>query len=159
MESHSKVAGHPLHTILVAFPLGLLSASLFFDAKAKIGHSPDDAKVARALIGGGVLMGLLAAAVGLVDYRAIPTGTRAKAIGTTHALGNVLVLSLFTLSWLKRRPNETMPDNSALALSALGGALAGLTGWLGGELVYRLGIGVDPGANPDAPNSLVSGKA
>ena len=59
MESHSKVAGHPLHTILVAFPLGLLTASLVFDLKSKLGHSPDDAKVARALIGGGVLMGLL----------------------------------------------------------------------------------------------------
>ena len=94
-----------------------------------------------------------------MDYRAIPLGTRAKAIGTTHAVGNVIVLSLFGLSWLKRRPNETMPDTSAVVLSVLGGSLAGLTSWLGGELVYRLGIGVDPGANPDAPNSLLSSEA
>ncbi len=156
MESHSKVAGHPLHTILITLPLGLLSASLFFDLKAKLQHKSDDAKIARALIGGGVLTGLLAASVGLIDYRAIPKGTRAKQIGLTHAVGNVIMLSLFTLSWKKRRPNETMPDNSALVLSLLGAALSGLTGWLGGELVYRLGIGVDPGANPEAPNSLVS---
>lgn len=156
MESHSKVAGHPLHTILITLPLGLLSASLFFDFKAKMRHNPDDAKIARALIGGGVLTGMLAASVGLIDYRAIPNGTRAKQIGLTHAVGNVLMLSLFGLSWKKRRPNETMPDNSALVLSLLGAALSGLTGWLGGELVYRLGIGVDPGANPQAPNSLVS---
>ncbi len=159
MESHAKFAGHPLHPILVTLPLGLLTASLFFDFKAKLKHQPSDAKIARALIGGGVLTGLLAGAVGLIDYRAIPGGTRAKSIGLTHALGNVLVLSLFGLSWKKRRPNETMPDTSAVVLSVLGASLAGLTGWLGGELVYRLGIGVDPGAHPEAPNSLLSDEA
>lgn len=156
MESHAKFAGHPLHPILITLPLGLLTASLFFDFKAKLKHQSSDAKIARALIGGGVLTGLLAAAVGLIDYRAIPNGTRAKSIGLTHGLGNVLVLALFSLSWKKRRPNETMPDTSAVVLSILGASLAGLTGWLGGELVYRLGIGVDPGAHQDAPNSLLS---
>ena len=159
MESHAKFAGHPLHPILVTLPLGLLTASLFFDFKAKWKHNSSDAKIARALIGGGVLTGLLAAAVGLVDYRAIPGGTRAKQIGLTHAVGNVLVMALFGLSWKKRRPNETMPDTSAVVLSVLGASLAGITGWLGGELVYRLGIGVDPGANPEAANSLLSDSA
>jgi len=159
MESHAKAAGHPIHPILITLPLGLLSASLFFDFKAKLGHKVDDAKIARALVGGGVLTGLLAAAVGLIDYRAIPNGTRAKRIGLAHAVGNVAMLSLFSLSWFKRRPNETMPDNSALALSLAGAALSGLTGWLGGELVYRLGVAVDPGANLDAKSSLLSEKA
>lgn len=159
MESHSKfAAGHPLHPVLITLPLGLLSASLFFDFKAKLQHKSDDAKIARALIGGGILTGLLAAAVGLIDYRAIPNGTRAKQIGLTHAVGNVLMLSLFGLSWLKRRPDETAPATSAVVLSLLGAALSGLTGWLGGELVYRLGVGVDPGANLDAKSSLVSDK-
>jgi hypothetical protein len=46
------------------------------------------------------------------------------------------------------------PDALALILSFAGAGLALLTAWLGGELVDRLGIGVDDGANPDAPNSL-----
>jgi hypothetical protein len=45
----------------------------------------------------------------------------------------------------------------ALALSFAGGALAGVTAWLGGALVSRLGIGVSPGAGPNAPNSLRCG--
>lgn len=159
MESHAKFAGHPLHPILITLPLGLLTASLFFDFKSKLQHNPGDAKIARALVGGGVLTGILAALVGTIDYRAIPNGTRAKSVGLTHALGNVVVLALFALSWKKRRPNETMPDTSAVLLSIVGASLAGLTGWLGGELVYRLGIGVDPGVNPDAPNSLLSDSA
>ncbi len=156
MESHSKVAGHPLHPILIALPLGLLMTSLVFDARAKKRLDSTDGKVARALIGAGVLSGLVAAIPGIIDWLNVPDNSRAKSIGLVHGSGNVLALTLFALSWKKRRPNETQPDTSAVALSVLGAAILSLTGWLGGEMVYRLGIGVDPGANPDAPNSLLA---
>ncbi len=157
MESHAKVAGHPLHPILVALPLGLLMTSLIFDFRAKKRLDSTDGKIARALIGAGVLSGLAAAVPGMVDWLHISDNSRAKGIGLVHGGGNVVALALFALSWKKRRPNETQPDTSAVALSVLGSAILGLTGWLGGEMVYRLGIGVDPGANPDAPNSLIAG--
>lgn len=155
MESHSKVAGHPLHPILIALPLGLLMTSLIFDVRAKKRLDATDGKISRALIGAGVLSGLVAAIPGIIDWINIPDNSRAKAIGLWHGCGNILALSLFALSWKKRRPNETQPDNSAVVLSVTASAILGLTGWLGGEMVYRLGIGVDPGANPDAPNSLI----
>ena len=156
MESHAKVAGHPLHPILIAFPLGLLTASLIFDIRAKTRLDPTDGKIARALIGAGVLSGLVAAIPGIIDWINVPQNSRAKGIGLVHGSGNILALSLFALSWKKRRSNETQPDTSAVALSLVASAILGLTGWLGGEMVYRLGIGVDPGANPDAPNSLLT---
>ena len=159
MESHSKIFGHPLHPILITLPLGLLTASLAFDALAKWRKNSTDAKIARALVGGGVLTGLLAALPGLVDYLAIPAQTRAKQVGTVHGLGNVVMLSIFALSWRERRADETQPSNKAVALSLLGATLASATGWLGGELVYRLNIGVDDGAHENAPNSLLSEKA
>lgn len=154
MESKSKFLGHPLHPILVVVPLGMLSASLFFDLRAKLRKNPDDAKVSRALIGGGVLSGVVAALPGLWDYLHIPSGTRAKAIGTAHGAGNIVMLLLFALSWKLRRPNETQPSTRAVALSVLAATLSGLTGWLGGELVYRLGVGVDKNAHLDADSSL-----
>lgn len=157
MASHAKVAGHPLHPILIAFPLGLLTASLIFDFRAKKRLDSTDTKIARALVGAGVLSGLVAAIPGIIDWLNVPQGSRAKTIGLWHGSGNILALSLFAWSWKKRRPNETQPDTSAVVLSVLGSAILGLTGWLGGEMVYRLGIGVDPGANPDAPNSLIAG--
>ena len=157
MESHSKVAGHPSHPILIALPLGLLMTSLLFDFRAKKRLDSTDGKIARALVGCGVLSGLVAAVPGLIDWLNVPQNTRAKTIGLWHGSGNVLALALFALSWRKRRPNETQPDNSAVALSVLGASILGITGWLGGEMVYRLGIGVDPGANPQAPNSLLTG--
>jgi uncharacterized membrane protein len=66
----------------------------------------------------------------------------------------VLVVVLFAASWFMRSDNVTVPEAPALVLSFAGGGLALITGWLGGELVSRLGIGVSEGANVNAPSSL-----
>jgi hypothetical protein len=58
------------------------------------------------------------------------------------------------VSWFLRRPAPEHPSGAALALGFIGVALALATGWLGGELVDRLGVGVDSGAHLDAPSSL-----
>ena len=92
---------------------------------------------------------------GFWDWLAIPEGTRAKRIGLLHGSGNVVVILLFALSWLIRHNTfEHRPSVIAFVLSLLGLGLALFTGWLGGELVDRLGVGVDPGANLDASSSL-----
>jgi uncharacterized membrane protein len=96
----------------------------------------------------------------LIDYLAIPKGTRAKSVGMVHGLGNVVVLVLFLVSCLLRYystgPIPYLPSTLALVCSFVGFALAGVTGWLGGELVDRLSIGVDEGANVNAPSSLTT---
>jgi uncharacterized membrane protein len=61
---------------------------------------------------------------------------------------------LFAASWLLRSDAPAAPEALALALSFAAGGLALFTGWLGGELVDRLGVGVDDGAHVDAPSSL-----
>jgi uncharacterized membrane protein len=66
----------------------------------------------------------------------------------------VVVVVLFAGSWLLRRDHPTAPATLALIPSFLGVGLALFTGWLGGELVNRLGVGVDEGAHVNAPSSL-----
>ena len=61
---------------------------------------------------------------------------------------------LFAVSWALRFSVPVNPPVIAYVLSFLGAALLGVTGWLGGELTLRLGIGVDEGANLNAPSSL-----
>ena len=155
MESHAKTAGHAIHQQLIVFPLGLLATAVLFDIlRLIIGHT-GFAVASYYMIGAGVLAGLLAAVFGLIDYLAIPAGTRAKRVGLLHGIGNVVVVVLFALSWLLRgdQPHHA-PTPLAFVLALLGAAIAIGTGWLGGELVDRLGVGVSPGANLDAPSSL-----
>jgi uncharacterized membrane protein len=154
MESRAKLFGHPIHQMLIVFPLGLLATSLFFDVIALAIDHTGLFQAAYYMIAAGVVSALLAAVFGLIDFLAIPRGTRAKRVGTLHGAGNVIVVVLFAGSWLLRRGEVTDPPTLAIALSAIGFALAGVTGWLGGELVDRLGVGVDDGANLDAPNSI-----
>ena len=156
MESRFKVLGHPLHQMLIVFPLGLLVTSVAFDAVYYFGdRNPRWADVAYWMIAAGLVGGLAAAVPGWVDWWAIPRGTRAKAVGLWHGVGNVLgVLGLFGASWWLRRETPTAPPDLALLLSVGGLAAGGVTAWLGGELVDRLGVGVDPGAHLNAASSL-----
>jgi uncharacterized membrane protein len=157
MESRAKVLGHPLHQMLIVFPLGLLVTSVVFDAVYYFGgRNGRWADVSYWMIVAGLIGGVTAAVPGWIDWFAIPPGTRAKAIGLWHGLGNAFgVLGLFGASWFLRRSSPASPPDVALLLS-LGGVLVGsVTAWLGGELVDRLGVGVDPGAELNAPNSLV----
>lgn len=158
MESKAKLAGHAAHPILIVFPLGLLATSVLFDGAYLLNNNPDMILVAYWMITAGLLAGLAAAIPGWIDWFAIPDGTRAKRIGLLHGVGNVVVLLLFGASWWWRTDQpDYQPLTLALICSVLAFIILGLTGWLGGELVDRLGVGVDPDAHLNAPNSL-SGK-
>jgi uncharacterized membrane protein len=113
-------------------------------------------EVAYWMIVAGILGGVVSAPFGLIDWLAIPAGTRAKRIGALHGIGNVVVLLLFALSWYGRANAAAAPGAFVYVCAFLGAALALLTGWLGGELVDRLGVGVDAGAHLNAPSSLSS---
>jgi uncharacterized membrane protein len=155
MESRAKVMGHPAHPMLIVFPLGLLATAVVFDIVYLATDRTGFPVAAGYAIGAGIIGGLLAAVFGLIDWLAIPGGTRAKRIGMLHGVGNVVVVVLFAVSWLLRaQADGWVPNAGALVLSFAGVVLAGVTGWLGGELVDRLGVGIDDNAELNAPSSL-----
>jgi len=158
MESKAKALGHPIHQMLIPFPFGLLATAVIFDIIYLIWGNPTMVTVSYWMIVAGIIGAVLAAPFGLIDWLAIPSNTRAKSVGLLHGLGNVVVLLLFVGSWYLRYSAPTnppyIPSTPALALSFIGFALAGVTGWLGGELVDRLSVGVDDGANLNAQSSL-----
>ncbi len=160
MESKAKLFGHPIHPMLVVLPLGLFLATMITDTINLINGNTDLAAVSYFNISIGIITGLVAAVFGLIDWMGIPANTRAKHIGAWHGIGNVLVVMLFAASWWLRRENVNYePTQTALALSYGAIAVGAVTAWLGGEMVYRLNIGVDNGAHPDAPSSLSSKSA
>ena len=154
MEAKARLFGHPIHQALIVFPLGVLATAVIFDVIHLVTGRAPLAEVSFWMICAGVIAGLVAAPFGIIDWLGIPGGTRAKRIGLLHGAGNVLVVLLFAASWIMRRDDPTAPNVLAFVLSFAGGGLALITGWLGGELVSRLGIGVSEGANVNAPSSL-----
>ena len=155
MKEGAKLLGHPIHPMLIVFPLGLLATSVAFDVVALVKDDYSWFGISYWMIAAGIIGGLLAAVSGLIDWIAIPSGTRAKSIGLLHGGTNVLVVLLFIVGWFIRGGSDAhVATTAALVCSFAGVALALVGGWLGGELVDRLGIGVDPSAHPNAPSSL-----
>ncbi|MBO0859160.1 MAG: DUF2231 domain-containing protein [Chloracidobacterium sp.] len=154
MESKMKIFGHAAHPILVVFPLGLFATAVVFDALGWVTGNGKWLESSFRIIAAGIIGGLISAIFGLIDFQAIPSDTRAKRIGIWHGLGNVAVILLFGASWLIRWQRPANPGTLPVMLSLIGALLMLITGWLGGELVERLGVGVDEGANLNAPNSL-----
>lgn len=159
MEAKAKILGHAIHPILIVVPLGLFTTSLVFDAVASVTGSGEWSLVAFYMIGAGIVGGLLAAIFGLVDWLAIPRGTRASEVGLAHGLGMVGAVVFFAGSWFLRRDDPPAPETLAIGLSGVGLLIASVSGWLGGELVQKMGVSVSPGANLDAPSSLSRGGA
>jgi uncharacterized membrane protein len=160
MESRTKLFGHPIHPMLIVFPIGLLATAVIFDIIYLVTGNPILATVSFYMIAAGAVGGLLAAIFGFIDWLALPNNSRAKNLGLWHGIGNFVIVVLFAISWFLRGGNANfIPGSLALLLSFAGIGLALITAWIGGELVYRLGVGVDPGANVNAPSSLTEQSA
>lgn len=140
VESTAAVFHHPIHPMLIAFPVAALMAAPATDLAAKVTGDPFWTRASRWLLAAGLVSGAAASAVGLVDYLAIKQ-VRRLAAGNVHAAGNVLGLAL--AGWnLLRRADEEEVDDLGVGLSVATVAILGVTAWLGGELSYRHGVGV-----------------
>jgi uncharacterized membrane protein len=154
VESRAKLFGHPIHPMLIPLPLGLLVTSFIFDIIYLITDSDAFSVAAFWMIAAGVIGGLAAAVFGIIDFSGVPDDTRAHSIGIWHLVLSVSMVVLFALSWLLRLGEPAEPGIIPIILSLVGAALAGSTGWFGGELVDRLGVGLHEGAHLNAPSSL-----
>src|SRR5256885_12758913 len=103
MEAKAKLFGHPIHQMLIVFPLGLLATSFFFDIGWLAIHRAGLGVAAYYMIAAGVIGGLVAAVFGLIDWLGIPSRTRAKAIGVWHGGGDVVGTGPVIVTWFLRR--------------------------------------------------------
>ncbi|HEY0712720.1 MAG TPA: DUF2231 domain-containing protein [Polyangia bacterium] len=161
MKSKVRVAGHGLHPMLVAFPLGLLGISPLWDILRLSTGRTSWAGIAYWTIIAGVVSAVIAAIPGFVDWMAIPKGTRAKTIGLWHMGTNLVVLALFGISLWLRQAAPGGPEAAGVAAFVpgwFGVAFALVSAWFGGELVERLGMSVDEDATLDASSSLRPGR-
>src|SRR5690606_17351112 len=144
MKSTAHIKGHPIHPILIVFPIAFFVGTLLFDILALAGNRYDLAFVAICLQIAGIVSALLAAVPGIIDYLfTIPPKSSAKKRGTKHGLLNIFVVVLFFVAWLLKR-DPYLPAFWVILLELAGVAGLGISGWMGGTLVYRNQIGVNP---------------
>jgi len=141
-RSTAAVAGHPLHPAVVPVPIGMLTAAAVSDVGYLVTGERFFARMSRWLVGGGIVGGLLAAPLGALDLSTIRAARTPT--GLAHAGGNVAVLALSIISLAMRQRAGSRVPAPALVLTMLSAVMLAVTGWLGGELSYRKGIGVLP---------------
>jgi uncharacterized membrane protein len=154
MKSRASLLGHPVHQILVMFPIGALGFSIVSDVLHSLGRGPKHASAARQALDFSLISAAAAVPFGALDWLAIRSPSRAKRVGAAHALGNIAVLGLFLASRVLRRGDTAPP--AAKWLSTGGLMLASGTAWLGTELVNRHGVGIHGRIGLDVPSSLSS---
>lgn len=143
MKSTAQVKGHPLHPILVCFPIAFYTATLLFDILAAV-NDPAFLHTAFYMNLCAIIGAVLAAIPGLIDYtKTIPPKSSAKKRGARHALINVIVLSLFIIAFIIRLINDIPEPVLLIPIESIGFILLLIAGWMGGTLVYRNQIGVD----------------
>jgi len=142
MSTPASIRRHPLHPILVALPIGLWVFSVVADLIFQLGWGRAIWKdVAFYTLGGGVVGALLAAVPGFIDFLSI-TDARARQVGVTHMVANLIALVIFGASfWLRWIDTVGVLP---VACSIAGLVALGAAGWFGGELVFVHGMGVKP---------------
>ena len=146
MRSKAQVGGHPLHPVLVTIPIGLFVATIVADAAYQTSGNVFWYDVAWWTMAGGVVGALLAAVPGLIDYVGVARKSRARATATAHMIINLAVVAIYLASLYVRYDHAALAGGAwalAFGLDVLAIAMLSASGWLGGELVYRFGIGFE----------------
>jgi uncharacterized membrane protein len=140
--STARIGSHPIHPILVQFPIVCFVGALCTDIAYARSADIQWANFSAWLLAAGLVMGVLAAIVGLIDFIANPR-IRALPAAWPHAIGNgiAMLLALFN-NFVHTRDGWTSVVPAGLILSVLTVAVLLVTGWLGGSLVHRHGVGV-----------------
>lgn len=147
-----RLFGHPIHPMLVHFPLTLWSIGSVSDCLALLGFQ-ELWRMGSLAIGGGLIAGLPAIIAGLIDYVALKE--RVLALANTHMMLMGLAWLAYLAAIVTRSEGLALtsaPDPVPVAASLAGFALLAVGAWFGGQMVYRFGVGVHQDIEPADEN-------
>lgn len=141
VESSASLAGHPLHHMLVVFPIAFLIGALGTDIAFRATGDAFWARGSFWLLAAGIVTALVAAVPGFIDFLSIHR-VRDIWVSWTHMIANLAVVAVAALNlWLRWDDAAAGPQGWGLWLSVLTTGMLLFSGWLGGELAYRYRIG------------------
>lgn len=145
-DTRMSVYKHPVHPMLVTFPIAFLVAAVGSDLLFWYEEDPFWARMSLWLVGGGTFMGILAGIAGTIELFLVHE-IRRRSVAWSHFVAAVMLLSVGFANWTYRVDDPigaVLPWG--LYLSLLGAALVGIAGWLGGHLVFEhhFGVGESP---------------
>jgi uncharacterized membrane protein/nitrite reductase/ring-hydroxylating ferredoxin subunit len=144
MRTVANIKSHPIHPMLVAFPVAFFYGAFACDTIGTVGGMPRWWETGAYMALAGIASAFLAAIPGLVDYLySVPLESSGKKRATYHMIVNLSAVGLFAIAWFVRRSATVEPGWTVLLPEATGLALMTFGGWLGGTLVYRNLIGPD----------------
>ena len=134
------IKGHPLHPLLVTIPVGLFVAALVSDIAFVTDGSHGWAVASRWLLGGGLAGALLAALAGFADF-AGNARIREFRDAWLHLFANLTMVLIQGVNLILRLPDAEVAGSIGIVLSAAAVLILLFSGWKGGELVFRHGVG------------------
>jgi uncharacterized membrane protein len=141
-ESTAQVAGHPIHPMLIPFPVAFLVATLVSDLIFLRTGNPGWATASFWLLGAALVMAALAAVAGLIDFLG-DERIRDLSAAWHHMIGNVIAVVLALINWYRRyAATEPGIPSGGVVLSLLVVLILLYTGWRGWEMVYKHRVAV-----------------
>lgn len=140
MQGRATIKEHPIHPMLIAFPIGFWTGSLIADIAYAATGNVFWTGMGTVLIGFGIIGALLAAVPGFIDYFTAPMDRKTKRTATKHMLVNLGITALYVINYFLR--SGTPGTTTGYILSVVGIAALLYAGWLGGDLVYDHKVGV-----------------
>jgi len=158
MQGKATFFGHPIHPVLVPFPVAFFSGALISDIVSHWGDATFWPRLSVVLIGFGIIGALAAAIFGFVDYMTAPLSHEARATATRHLMLMLVTVLIFIVAFFVRLGSAT--SSLGYVLTVVGVIVLGLGGNLGGHLAYHFRVGVDEGSDKTTamapPTRLVS---
>ena len=142
MRTPARIMDHPIHPMLIPFPIGLWVFSLAADVTYRVGGDPIWLTMAYWTMLAGTIGALAAAVPGLIDYLSL-TEPRAVRIGTVHLTLNLIIVGLFVANLVLRTMGNAA-TGLPFVLSIIAVGLLLVSGWFGWELIYRQGVAISP---------------
>jgi uncharacterized membrane protein len=140
VQGKATFRGHPVHLMLVPFPVAFWTGALATDAVGAYSHDPFWFRMSVALLAMGSLGAIVAAVFGYIDYLTIPMSRRAKKIATQHMLTSLAAILVFPAAWLLRRHDHV--SLVGIGITLIGAVVLFVAGYFGSELSNRFGVGI-----------------